>query len=244
MANRMKNMLYGICFCLPLPLPACAEAITLLYNERPPYLIAAKDQSASGLTGTPAAKAFAKAGIAVHWSMLSTKRQVQTLTENAGASCAIGWYHKPEREQFAKFSKPIYRDRPFVGIAAAGFKLEKGTKLTEVLQDKNVRILLKEGFSYGDIDPWLLKVQATIVNSNGEVVEMMQMIKARRADLMFAAREEADYLLRDAGFKSSDFQLIEFPDMPQGKTRHLMCSKKVPDEIMKKIDAAIDFKVS
>ena len=202
------------------------ETVTLLFNERPPYLITNKDGSASGLTGTPTAKAFQAAGIPVAWSVLSTKRQVQTLTENAGPSCAIGWFYKPERAQFAKFSKPIYRDHPFVVIAGRNFKFERGSKLEQVLANKANRVLVKEGFSYGDIDQLIAKVQPNLIVSNGEVVELMQMVKGNRADLMFAAWEEADYLLKQAGFKSDDFRMIEFAEMPTGKTRHLMCSKK------------------
>lgn len=216
-----------------------AEVVTLLFNERPPYLLLNKDGTASGLTGTPTAKAFQAAGITVNWSMLSTKRQVQTLMENAGLSCAIGWFYKPEREEFAKFSKPIYEDHPFVAIVGRHFSIDGNAKLSEVLANKKYRILLKEGFSYGDIDHMINRSQPNVVVSSGEVIELMQMIKGNRADLMFAAWEEAQYLVQQAGFKQGDFHILQFSDMPPGKTRHLMCSKKVSDALMQRINAAI-----
>ena len=60
---------------------------------------------------------------------------------------------------------------------------------------------------------------------------MLQMIQAGRADFMFLAEEEARYLVEQAGFNMSSFQLIRFPDMPLGEKRYIMCSKHVPDEI-------------
>ncbi len=218
---------------------AAQEKLTLLFNERPPYLVLNRDGSASGLTGTPAANAFKAAGIPVLWTALSTKRQMQILTENMGQSCAIGWFQTKEREQFAKFTKAIYRDHPFVALAASNVKIAEGQSLEQVLADKNTRVLVKEGFSYGDIDPVLARAKASILVNSGEVVELMQMIKARRADIMFAAQEEANYLLQNAGFKPTDFRMIKFSDMPSGKTRHIMCSKKVPDETTNKLNAAI-----
>ncbi|WP_338849165.1 transporter substrate-binding domain-containing protein [Massilia sp. W12] len=213
--------------------------MTLLYNERPPYLVTNADGSASGLTGTPAARAFTSAGISFVWEILSTDRQIQSLRKNASQSCAIGWFHKPDREVFAKFTKAIYRDQPFVVIANRQMRLEAGAKLINVLSDRRHRVLLKNGFSYGDIDEMMSKAQPNLVYSNGEVLEMLQMLKGNRADMMFAAREEAEYLVRQAGFNADDFQILQFPDSPPGKTRHIMCSKSVPDETIKRLNAAI-----
>lgn len=218
---------------------APGDTITLLYNERPPYLITGRDGSASGLTGTPAARAFKGAGVAFVWEMLSTDRQLQSLRKNASMSCAIGWFQKPEREQFAKFTRAIYRDRPFVAIASRTLQVDAGTTLQQLLADRRYRVLVKTGFSYGDIDAMLEKTQPNLVFSTGEVVEQLQMIKGNRADLMFAAREEAEYLVRQAGFRAEDFQVLQFADSPPGKTRHIMCSKLVPDAIINRLNAAI-----
>lgn len=216
--------------------------MTLMYNERPPYLIAQPDGSAIGLTGSPAAQAFKAAGIPVTWLKISTKRQIQALIENAGQSCAIGWFYKPEREQFAKFSKPIFRDQAFVAIAAASNSNLQGGNLENILKQGQHSLLLKEGFSYGAIDAMLAKHRPSSVTVNVEVVEMLQMIQARRADMMFAALEEAEYLVKNAGFKAENFKILQFSDLPHGNTRHLMCSKQVPDEMLERINAAINFK--
>lgn len=45
-----------------------AEPITLLYNERPPYLVTEADGAVSGLTATPATRALRAAGLDFVWS--------------------------------------------------------------------------------------------------------------------------------------------------------------------------------
>ena len=228
-------------FCLLNPIPGFAqETIILNYNERPPYLVTAADGSASGLTATPAANAFKAAGIPVVWSKLPTNRQLALVREGGGMNCAIGWFKNPEREQYAKFTKPIYRDRPTVILANDRFVVEAGSNLQTVLAIKGVRVLVKDKFSYGPfIDGLLAALRPTLISTVGENSQMVQMIQANRADLMFLAEEEANYLVEQAGFNLKDFHLIRFADMPAGERRYIMCSRQVPDEVMAKLNKVI-----
>lgn len=67
------------------------------------------------------------------------------------------------------------------------------------------------------------------------------MIDARRADLMFVAEEEAQYLIGQSGLRPQDFSVLRFADLPRGETRHIMCAKDVPPEWMLRLDRAIRF---
>jgi polar amino acid transport system substrate-binding protein len=55
------------------------------------------------------------------------------------------------------------------------------------------------------------------------------------------APEEAAQAVLAAGFTDQDFKQIQIKNMPQGEHRHIMCSKQVPDEVIKKLNAAIEF---
>jgi polar amino acid transport system substrate-binding protein len=228
------------CLCLPV-FAAAEETVTLSYNERPPYLIPAPDGSATGLTGTPAAQAFKAAGIAVTWPKVPTTRQM-ALVKDAGMNCAIGWFKNPEREQFAKFTKAIYRDKPWIVLANKGFSVQDGAKLENVLSMKGVRVLTKEAFSYGPyIDGLLAKTKPNITVSNGTTTQMLQLINANSVDFRFVSEEEAEYLVEQAGLKMANFRQLKFPDMPAGDKRYIMCSKHVPDEVISKVNKAITF---
>jgi polar amino acid transport system substrate-binding protein len=218
------------------------DRILLDYNDRPPYLVPAADGSATGLTATPAANAFKAAGIPVVWVKLPTNRQLLNLKRNSEMECAIGWFKNPEREQFARFTKAIYRDLPTMALANNGFNVKKGMRLEDVLAIKGVRVLAKDNYSYGPfIDGLLAKFKPVVIRTTSENSVMVEMIRANRADFMFVAEEEAKYLAEEAGASVKEFQMIKFSDMPMGEKRYIMCSKQVPDEIINKLNNAITF---
>lgn len=231
--------------CLPMLAPVLAMAddkITLSFNDRPPYLVAGADGSASGLTGTPAAEAFRAAGIDVAWSKVPPNRQLVVIKEG-GQNCAIGWYKTAEREQFAKFTKPIYRDKPTVIIANPKFAAGDNAKLSDILATKGVRVLVKENFTYGPyIDAALDKVKAAQTKSNGTSTQMLQLVNANSVDFMFASEEEASYLVEQSGIGAGNFKQIKMPDVPVGDDRYIMCSKDVSDDVIGKLNKAIGAK--
>jgi uncharacterized protein (TIGR02285 family) len=218
------------------------DKITVHYNERPPYLKSMPDGSPGGLTGTPAVEAFKKAGIAVSWAKTPTSRQLDLLEKNEGKDCAVGWFKNPKRESFAKFTKAIYRDKPWVAVANSGFAIKPGAKLEELLSDKKTRLLVKDGFSYGSfIDGLLARTKPTTTKTTGESPQMVQMIKADRADLMLASQEEAAFFIESAGLSAKEMKTVSFPDVPEGEKRYIMCSKKVGDDVIAKLNKAINF---
>jgi uncharacterized protein (TIGR02285 family) len=229
--------------CL-LPVAGWAnDAITVDYNERPPYLIPGADGAATGLTGTPAANAFKAAGIPVTWAKVPTSRQLSAVKEAQGMHCAVGWFKTPERERFAKFTKPIYRDKPWLALANTGYAIKDGTTLGQALSAKGVRVLTKDSFSYGPyIDDLLAKTKPNITVSNGSTSQMLQLINAGSVDFMFVSEEEAEYLVKEAGLSMKNFRQIRFPDMPKGGERYIMCGKSVPDDVIAKLNKNITFK--
>lgn len=215
------------------------DKITLSFNERPPYLIADANGAATGLTGTPAAEAFKKAGIDIVWSKVPPNHQLAVIKEG-GPNCAIGWYKTAEREQFAKFTKPIYRDKPSILLANPNFHGKDGEKLGDILGSKGVRVLIKEHFSYGPfIDGALEKYKPTTTISNGTSTQMLQLVGANSVDFMFVSEEEAQYLVEQSGLGAQKFKQLHMSDMPKGDYRYIMCSKQVPDDVIAKLNKAI-----
>ena len=238
----MRKINASFIFCV-LCLPAASWAedkITLYYNDRPPYLVPSADGRPTGLTATPAANAFRLAGISVIWSKLPSNRQLLMIKDNSEMGCAIGWFKNPEREQFAKFTKAIYRDLPTVALANNNFKIEDGARLEQVLATTGVRVLTKQNYSYGPfIDRLLVSFNHAVIRTANENSAMVEMIRLNRADFMFVAEEEEKYFMENAGQNIKEFHLIKFTDMPLGEERYLMCTKQVPDEIINKLNNAI-----
>jgi polar amino acid transport system substrate-binding protein len=226
--------------------PACvwaAEPVQLHYFERPPYMSSYGTDKASGLTASFAEAVFAHAGIAITWTQTPAKRQLWLIEKNIGQDCGVGWFKTPERLQFAQFSLPIYRDQPSVLIARNQYVVN-GTTLAAIFSDPKGRVLLKDGFSYGDyINGQLAKAAIRMQSIAQETATMLKMLEADRADLMIASREEAEYLLhigRWAGNETNkQLRIITLSDTNQGDERYLMCSNKVSAATMTAINKAI-----
>jgi len=219
-----------------------AEPMELYWFDRPPYMLQRPgSDEVSGLTATPAAQAFRSAGIGFRWVSLPTMRQLVTLKEGNQPACAVGWFRNPEREQQFKFTAPIYRDQPTVALARADY-LPASTP-AGTLRQPGVSVLLKDGFSYGPvIDQLLVQFGPERVVTSAETLSMANMIAAHRANLMFAAEEEASYLLEQAEHEARlpyPLKIIRFADLPPGERRHILCSRATPDDLIERLNKAI-----
>jgi polar amino acid transport system substrate-binding protein len=240
--SRLKTALGVI--LLSLVASAFAEdAIMLHYNERPPYLHSNADGSASGLTATPAGKAFTKAGIPFIWKLTPANRQLLVVQNGEGKDCAVGWFKNAEREKLAKYTKAIYQDQPTVAIAHSSVAVKEGGRFEDAIADKNLRLLVKKNYSYGPfIDAIIARGKPTVSATIVESIPMVQIIMAARADLMLAAEEEAAHLIKESGGDAASVKVIRFSDMPPGEKRYILCSKAVGDDVIDKLNAAISFK--
>lgn len=226
---------------------ACADdtsaRVTLHYIQRPPYMTATGD-GLTGLTGGPTFLAFKNAKIPFVLAETPFARQLHMLEINSGQDCMIGMFKKPEREVFARFTKPVYQDQPQVILTAAANekRFARFASVTDLFNDKSMTLLVKLRYSYGvALDALIERYQPKVLATTDENLLMMKSIKLNQADYMFIAPEEAKVAIAAAGFVDSDFKQIRFKNMPDGEYRRIMCSKNVPDEIINKLNSAIRY---
>jgi len=234
-------LLLSILFFCSTPVKA-QNPIQLYYDERAPYAVTDNQGEVSGLTATPAAKAFKKAGIPFQWKKMPFKRQLETIKYNKKMACGIGWFKKPEREVFTRFTNEIYQDKPAITISQkSNSSLEQHRDVITLLKDKKIKLLIKDSFSYGVyIDEQIKKyVPETVIVVNSTNVQMLQMILAGRADYFFVSEEEAEQIISNAGYKVSQFQLHHYSDMPAGNRRYMGCSQQVSPEIINLLNRAL-----
>lgn len=244
MAGSIAQQLCLAGLALAAGVAKAAEPLPLYYFDRPPYAQkASRGDDVTGLTATPAAQAFRAAGLEFRWTLLPTVRQLVTLKDSLVPACAVGWFKNPERELQFKFSKPIYRDRPTVALARSNFHALAPT-LIDTLRQPGLSVLVKDGFSYGSlIDGMLQHTRPERVVTSVESAAMVSMIAAQRASFMFAAEEEANYLVEQAGVPLSALKLVRFADVPPGERRYILCSKATPDELIERLNKAITVEI-
>ncbi len=223
------------------PLAPVEAPVTLHYIQRPPYMMV-QGEGLTGLTGGPSYQAFKLANVPVRIEETPFQRQLRAVKENTGLDCMIGMFWKAEREEFGRYSKPVYQDQPQLILAAAAQaqRFQGHTSIEDLFNDRSLRLLVKQAYSYGTpLDTLIEKLQPNRRATVDENLLMVRQIKLGMADYMLMAPEEAAVAIEAAGFQAGDFLQIRYKTMPPGEPRHLLCSKNVPVDVMQRLDAAI-----
>ena len=240
---RYFSSLIATSILLISSMPVYAESPTqLYYYDRAPYATTDAQGAVSGLCATPAANAFKQADIPFQWKKMPFKRQLVTIKHNKKKACGIGWFKNPEREAFARYTDAIYQDKPAITISRKGNQaLQRHQDLNTLLNDKNVKLLVKDGFSYGTYIDGLIKKNdpEVVVVATSTNIQMLQMILADRADYYFTSEEEAEHMIMNAGYEVSQFQLQHYSDMPAGNRRYITCSQQVTPETIELLNRAL-----
>jgi len=127
-----------------------------------------------------------------------------------------------------------------IGLANSRFNLARKTSLDDIFRDSNTKILIKESIVYGPyLETRISEMKAQKIATYAEFTQMITMIFQGRADLTFIPFEEANYYLSHSGYSDHDLKIIRFSGMPPGEKRHIMCSLKVSDETMVRLNDAI-----
>lgn len=222
---------------------SAAAPITLHYNARFPYAYA-QDGAVNGLLAQPIERAFRKAGVAFVWAETPSARQFALVKANAGADCLAGRFRTEERTQWARFSKPVYRDQPQgLLMKASNAKRKSLHSLVQAVQSSELALLVKTGYSYGPVlDAAIAQRSTAPLRTSDESADMLRQIQMGMADAFIIAAEEAQALLERARLPAKDFAFLPFRDAPPGELRYVMCSHRVPPGVMERLNAAIGFK--
>lgn len=236
----MKPIIFYLFILFSYECVADCDVIKLHYNQRTPY-VSITANGIEGLTATPAALAFKNSGIPFQWEDTPFKRQMKMIENNEGCDCSVGRFKTPDREKLVKFTHPIYQDKPQIALARAdNEKLQNNVSVDSVLSNRQLRLEVKEGYSYGVVlDEKIAHYQPNTDRTTNENITLLKKIHSRRSDYFFIAQEEADGLIESSGIPKNDFKYISFSDIREGEKRYIMCSLKVPDEMIEKLNKAI-----
>jgi uncharacterized protein (TIGR02285 family) len=217
------------------------DELIIYYHERAPYSAKQADGSVHGITADIITQAMSVAGVAYRWEELPSARQMEVIKRDEAASCGLGWFKRPDREIFAKFSAAIYHDLPTIVVARAKDARFAGTPSIEALfSNKSLTLLTKTGYSYGAaLDTKIAdqKPNARADASDNRI--MLGMVSKERVDYMIMAEEEAKDLLAQPDFAAAGLAIVHLANPPAGEYRYLMCTKSVPDAMISRINQAI-----
>ena len=218
-------------------LAAGEPQITVLYD--PVYT--RRNGEIAGPIASPAMRFFTEAGISANWVPVPASRAMALIKANAEPDCTPGWYKTPERAAYARFTLPIHIDKALLGLVRADYPAPDRIDAKDLLARPRLRLGVKQGYSYGPfLDELIAKMPSRNVSPlTGAIPAMVKMVRNRSIDVIIVMDKEAESFIVQAGYEMRDFRLISFPDAPRNIGNAIMCSEKVPPEIIDKLDAAI-----
>lgn len=83
------------------------------------------------------------------------------------------------------------------------------------------------------------KYQDKTVQVAADSIRLLKMVESRRCDFMLIPPEEVDVLMDAAQVPKEKFMLKAMSDIPRGNLRHIIYSKTVPTDLIRRIDQAI-----
>lgn len=238
--NRISVVLSVVVSCFTSS-GVAADPLPVYVFERAPYSVYQADSSVQGLVATPAAEAFNGAGVSFVWKPLAVHRILDRIKSDAEPACAVGWFKTPERSAFARYTLPVYRDKPMVVLAREDNKsVNTSGSLAELFSNAELNFLAKVGFSYGgEIDDVISNGQARRKNTTDSTQVMVSRILEGREDFMLMSPEELDLLMANLGSSSTELTQVQFPEMPEGNYRYILCSMSVSEKLLAQLNTEI-----
>lgn len=237
------KFLFGLftLFLLAAPEPSCAEPLRMLYPERPPYNYT-ENGKAAGLLVAQAEMILLDANIEAVFMEIPSKRILAEVQPEDSTACSFGWFKTAEREAFANFTLPTYRDTPLVALILKRNESRFANKFTlrDLASDKGLGLGLISGWSYGGYVDGVLKLSGVVPMEIPERQHQALMLANERFSYTLIRTEEIPDVVRLSGKPRDSFSIVPLTDLQERNLRYIMCGRGVPIETIKRINKSIE----
>lgn len=215
--------------------------LKVYYLEFPPYYHTNVDRLPDGFLLRNTSRILHKAGIKPCFRGMPAKRILQEM-RSSEPLVSIGWFKTPRREVFAKFSLPIYKNKPLeiLFLKENEAQFSHYDQLSELLHAPDLVLGVLEGYSLGNVvDTMISDAKPQKMIASGGYPQLVRMLAAGRFSYLIVAPEEVDVLITKNYLSEKLFARKKLTDMPPGNLRYLMFSQAVSDEIIERVNNAI-----
>lgn len=247
----MRNsILILLCFCMALALsqPVWAKEkvgptpLRVLYLEFPPYYYTNSSGEPEGFLLKKADELFRSVGFEPTYTSMPARRILLEM-RGLNPACSIGWFKTPEREKYAKFSKPFYRNRPLQALFLRDNAMLFHGKdtLLELMMDNNLVLGKLNGYSFGPVVDHLVKE----IEPKSQVVvgghpQLIRLLAEGRFSYILVAPEEIGTLIEKNHLSPEFFESKMLTDIPAGNLRHLMFSRGMTEDVVIQLNRVIE----
>jgi len=241
----MKRICRVITLAAFAAIPAVASAqppLVMVFREKPPYSYVEQGRQ-KGFLLERTRHIVEKAGLTATFEVLPTKRIFAELEANQRPICTFGWYKNRDRERYAKFTQPIHLDRPHILLASSRSlpAIKPHKSLKSLLSDPSLTLAVVDGTSYGpELDAMIGRFAGRVEKGLVSPQLVARKVAGNRADFMFMDQDDYEYLLAtNSEFANEGLVRVEFPDLPPGLRRYILCSKSVDNDVIARLNGAI-----
>jgi polar amino acid transport system substrate-binding protein len=219
---------------------ASAAPLALLVFDRPPYYRLHDGHPAGGFLLDLARAVLDRAAIAYVVREMPPSRILATFEQHNVQACTVGWFKTSERETFARFSAPIYRNKPLVvALGVTSDACPPRPTLAQFVREKR-RWGLRLGFSYGPAaDAVFADLPEERVHRFPDAAHLLPLLAKGRVDAALIEPEEFSWLMSSNPEYAGSVRSCALADAPPGNERYIMCDASVPPEMLARIDAAL-----
>lgn len=216
------------------------KPILIRYRQRPPY-IEKKWGELSGKCGDNVIKAFKKAKISFQTMETPFFRQLVEFQSGDAEVCSIAWLKNSEREEYLKFSDPICDDGPWVIVGHKGTISPDIKSVESLFKNPDLKVVRRTKFSFGeDLDEKIKTHKTHLVSiENPEFKQVFDIVQAGRADYTLLPEFEFYELVKKQKISERDFVVLRPDDLKGPHLRYMICSKGIPDAVIKKFNKAV-----
>lgn len=257
----MKNFYYFFylillnIFLLPLNNASPLEKELILhYQNRPPYFIdSSQGKLIDGILYKNIEKVMKQAKIKYTYDRVPFARSLYQIKEGKENICVTYAYKTQERQKYAVYTEPIYKDEKIaIAIRKGDSRFQNYTTLKEIMKNSSLVPMIRIGYSYGDyIDELILNFknykaddfntrnQEKIKDTSKDPEYILTSVASKEIDYSFWPKNELSFLIKQSPNLKNELETKDLRDVQTAQYRHLLCSKSVNSEDIEKINKAI-----
>ncbi|QNM98576.1 substrate-binding periplasmic protein [Chitinimonas koreensis] len=204
-----------------------AQALTFTTEDYPPFNMAV-DKKVAGISTDILQDAIKRAGVSAEFKLLPWERALDMAKTQADV-CVYSAVRTPEREKLFKWVGPLVADE--ITLFA---KADSAIKLGGVNDAKKYKVGGYNGDAYGDfVEKQGIKLERVTTD-----VQNLPKLAAGRIDLWVAGAQSGPYKASREGMKGAIKPLLALGD-PKDSQMYLACNPGVPDDVVKKLNDAV-----
>ncbi|APJ04824.1 substrate-binding periplasmic protein [Silvanigrella aquatica] len=233
------------------------DKIYIDFQNRPPFfeINSLSNKLDEGILYKLTKKICEKAKIPIEFAETPLPRTISRIKDQKERVCFSYALDDPTRKEFSYISLPYFQEkRNVVVFRKNDLKIPKIKTMKSLLEDKNITLLIKRGYSYGMyIDKLLFEIIGYSKNQNYENetqfkqiyityldnVNMLKQIELNRSDYMILSLTEYEYLSKQNKNTVKHLNYKYLDDLKEGYKRFFVCSKLIETDTIEKLNKSI-----